>query len=174
MTSRSTICFSVLSPPKDERFLGLLGFFRLSEHFEYSVRVLVPPRDSVLWVNIGSCNVEVIDKLHSTFQQWQKTPSDAAEQSVNLSKELLPSCQSILRSVSDTSPAHYQVRIQSFSLLTKNAIETYESAEFEAGGYKWKLVLYPSGNKSKNVNDHISLYLVLQETTVGSILLIHV
>ncbi|KAF7841737.1 MATH domain and coiled-coil domain-containing protein [Senna tora] len=101
------------------------------------VRVLVPPRDSVLWVIIGSCNVEAIDKLHSTFQQWQKTPSDAAEQSVNLSKELLPSCQSILRSVSDTSPAHYQVRIQSFSLLTKNAIKTYESAEFEAGGYKW-------------------------------------
>ncbi|KAF7836877.1 BTB/POZ and MATH domain-containing protein 3 [Senna tora] len=73
--------------------------------------------------------------------------------------------QGILRSVSDTSPAHYQVRIQSFSLLTKNAIERYESAEFEAGGYKWKLVLYPSGNKSKNVKDHISLYLVLQETT---------
>ncbi|KAF7841706.1 uncharacterized protein G2W53_004004 [Senna tora] len=52
-------------------------------------------QDSVLWVNIGSCNVEAIDKLHSTFQQRQKTPSDAAEQSVNLSKELLPSCQSM-------------------------------------------------------------------------------
>ncbi|KAF7831296.1 syntaxin-61 [Senna tora] len=37
---------------------------------------------------------ESIDKLQSTFQQWQNTPSDAAER-VNLSKELLPSCESI-------------------------------------------------------------------------------
>lgn len=28
-----------------------------------------------------------------------------------------------------------------------------------------KLVLYPSGNKNKNVKDHISLYLVLEESS---------
>jgi hypothetical protein len=28
-----------------------------------------------------------------------------------------------------------------------------------------KLVLYPTGNKSKNVKDHISLYLVLDESS---------
>ncbi|KAJ0092357.1 hypothetical protein Patl1_24777 [Pistacia atlantica] len=70
----------------------------------------------------------------------------------------------IIRSVSDTPPTHYQVIIQSFSLLSKNA-EKYESAEFEAGGYKWKLVLHPSGNKSKNVEDHISLYLAMADAT---------
>ncbi|KAJ1413464.1 TRAF-like [Sesbania bispinosa] len=67
----------------------------------------------------------------------------------------------ISRFISDAPPAHYIMKIQSFSLLTKNSIERYESGEFEAGGYKWKLVLYPSGNKSKNVKDHISLYLEL-------------
>ncbi|KAJ4721568.1 Ubiquitin carboxyl-terminal hydrolase 12 [Melia azedarach] len=39
--------------------------------------------------------------------------------------------------------------------------------EFEAGGYKWKLVLYPSGNKSKSVKDHISLYLTLMADTTS-------
>ncbi|OIV89381.1 hypothetical protein TanjilG_22344 [Lupinus angustifolius] len=67
----------------------------------------------------------------------------------------------ISRFISDAPPAHYIVKIQLFSLLTKNSIEKYESGEFEAGGYKWKLVLYPSGNMSKNVKDHISLHLAL-------------
>ncbi|TKY68372.1 Ubiquitin carboxyl-terminal hydrolase 12 [Spatholobus suberectus] len=71
----------------------------------------------------------------------------------------------ISRFISDAPPTHYTVKIQLFSLLTKNSIERYESGEFEAGGYKWKLVLYPSGNKSKNVKDHISLYLALHGAT---------
>ncbi|KAJ1418701.1 TRAF-like [Sesbania bispinosa] len=69
----------------------------------------------------------------------------------------------ISRSIVDAPPAHYIVRIESFSLLAKNSIERYESGKFDAGGYKWKLVLYPSGNKSKNVKDYISLYLALDE-----------
>ncbi|KAK7268874.1 hypothetical protein RIF29_21583 [Crotalaria pallida] len=69
------------------------------------------------------------------------------------------------RSISNSSPTHYVVKIQSFSLLTKNSIERYESGEFEAGGYKWKLVLYPSGNKKKNVKDYVSLYLALDEAS---------
>ncbi|KAJ0093131.1 hypothetical protein Patl1_24767 [Pistacia atlantica] len=70
----------------------------------------------------------------------------------------------IIRSVSDTPPTHYQVIIQSFSLLFENA-EKYESAEFEAGGYKWKLVLHPNGNKSKNVEEHISHHLAMADAT---------
>ncbi|KAJ0093127.1 hypothetical protein Patl1_24768 [Pistacia atlantica] len=70
----------------------------------------------------------------------------------------------IIRSVSDTPPTHYAVVIQLFSLLSETA-EKYESAEFEAGGYKWKLVLHPNGNKSKNVEDHISLYLAMADVT---------
>ncbi|KAL5781889.1 hypothetical protein ACOSP7_006918 [Xanthoceras sorbifolium] len=71
----------------------------------------------------------------------------------------------VARFISDAPPTHYKLKIQLFSLLVKNAVEKYESAEFEAGGYKWKLVLYPNGNKSKNVRDHISLYLTLANTS---------
>ncbi|XP_057730750.1 MATH domain and coiled-coil domain-containing protein At3g58360-like [Arachis stenosperma] len=70
----------------------------------------------------------------------------------------------ISRFISNSPPAHYLVKIQ-FSLLTNNSIERYESGIFEAGGYKWNLILYPSGNKGKNVKDHISLYLALDGTS---------
>ncbi|KAK6939004.1 Proteasome assembly chaperone 4 [Dillenia turbinata] len=74
----------------------------------------------------------------------------------------------ILRSLSDASPTHYIVKIQSFSSFSKNSVKRYDTGEFEAGGYKWKLVLYPSGNQSKNVKDHISLYLAIVDTnTMG-------
>lgn len=43
----------------------------------------------------------------------------------------------IIKSISDAPPTHYMVKIESFSLLTKHAIERYETESFEAGGYKW-------------------------------------
>ncbi|KAF6136332.1 hypothetical protein GIB67_021907 [Kingdonia uniflora] len=39
------------------------------------------------------------------------------------------------------------------------------TADFESGGYKWKLSLYPNGNPNKNGKDHISLYLVISDTS---------
>ncbi|KAL6187809.1 hypothetical protein ACLB2K_039204 [Fragaria x ananassa] len=65
----------------------------------------------------------------------------------------------VWRSVSKKPPKHYKVSITSFSSL--KSTEKYESGEFEAGGYMWKLVLFPSGNKNREVKDHISLYLEL-------------
>ncbi|KAJ6910137.1 hypothetical protein NC652_020974 [Populus alba x Populus x berolinensis] len=67
--------------------------------------------------------------------------------------------------VSDAPPIHYMVKIELFSSLGKNAVETYESGVFEAGGYKWKLVLYPNGNKRNNVKDAISLYLAMVDAS---------
>ncbi|KAL3750477.1 hypothetical protein ACJRO7_011476 [Eucalyptus globulus] len=67
--------------------------------------------------------------------------------------------------MSDAPPAHYVVKIQSYSLLSKNSVDKYESGVFQAGGYKWKLVLHPNGNKSKNVKEHVSLYLSMAETS---------
>ncbi|KAK9934086.1 hypothetical protein M0R45_021243 [Rubus argutus] len=75
----------------------------------------------------------------------------------------------VLRSITDAPPTHYTVKIESLSLMTKNSLEKYESGEFEAGGYKWKLVFYPNGNKSKNVKDHISLYLVIAGANTSQI-----
>ncbi|XP_024194936.1 probable inactive serine/threonine-protein kinase fnkC [Rosa chinensis] len=75
----------------------------------------------------------------------------------------------VLRSIRDAPPTHYTLKIESLSMLTKNSLEKYESGEFEAGGYKWKLVFYPNGNKSKNVKDHISLYLVMAGANTSQI-----
>ncbi|KAI8024627.1 Ubiquitin carboxyl-terminal hydrolase 12 [Camellia lanceoleosa] len=70
----------------------------------------------------------------------------------------------ILRSLRDVSPAHYTLKMESFSLFLNSKIENYESGVFEAGGYKWKLSLYPKGNMKRNVNGHISLYLAIADT----------
>ncbi|KAI8532619.1 hypothetical protein RHMOL_Rhmol11G0227300 [Rhododendron molle] len=70
----------------------------------------------------------------------------------------------IVRSLRDIPPAHYCIKINSFSFMVNNKIEDYESGVFEVGGYKWKLSLYPNGNKKRNVTDHISLYLRIADT----------
>ncbi|CAN6676726.1 unnamed protein product [Malus baccata var. baccata] len=65
----------------------------------------------------------------------------------------------VSRSYSDSPPAHYTKKIKSFSVLKRHSAHGHQSTEFEAGGYKWKLALYPNGNKKKNVKDFISVYL---------------
>ncbi|XP_058210333.1 uncharacterized protein LOC131322834 [Rhododendron vialii] len=72
----------------------------------------------------------------------------------------------VSRLTSDAPPTHYTVKIQLFSLLTANNIERYDSGDFEAGGYKWKLAICPNGNKSKNIKDHLSVYLVMSEANL--------
>ncbi|XP_040374726.1 uncharacterized protein LOC112199518 [Rosa chinensis] len=71
----------------------------------------------------------------------------------------------VFRSFSESTPFSYILKVESFSLLADDSIaETNvkcESGVFGAGGYNWKLVFYPNGNKKKNVKDHISLYLVM-------------
>ncbi|KAK4380162.1 hypothetical protein RND71_002024 [Anisodus tanguticus] len=70
----------------------------------------------------------------------------------------------VSRSISETPPTHYTLKIQSLSLLKKNNIEKYTSPYFEAGGYKWKLVFHPNGNKNKNkAGKHVSVYLMMAE-----------
>ncbi|XP_061989810.1 ubiquitin C-terminal hydrolase 12-like isoform X2 [Rosa rugosa] len=65
----------------------------------------------------------------------------------------------VLRSYSGSSPSHYSLKVDSFSFMTENSVEGYEAEEFAAGGHKWKLVIYPNGNKKRNVEGHVSLYL---------------
>ncbi|CAA2988876.1 Speckle-type POZ SPOP [Olea europaea subsp. europaea] len=69
----------------------------------------------------------------------------------------------VWRSTSNTPPSHYVMKIQLFSQLAKKKIETYHSSDFEAGGYKWNLVVYPNGNKDKGITDHISMYVVMTQ-----------
>ncbi|KAH9753450.1 TRAF-like family protein [Citrus sinensis] len=71
----------------------------------------------------------------------------------------------ISRSISHVPPAHFILKIEAFSSLVENDVEKYGSLEFDAGGYKWKLVVYPNGNKNENVKDHISVYLAMVDTS---------
>lgn len=70
--------------------------------------------------------------------------------------------QVVSRSISHVPPAHFLLKIQTFSSLLENKVESYESSEFNVGSHKWKLVLYPNGNKKKKVKDHPSSVLKIK------------
>lgn len=72
--------------------------------------------------------------------------------------------QGVVRYLRDAPPAHYSVKIVSFSRLVNEGAEKYESARFDASGYTWKLVLYPNGNGKRGGGGHISLYLAIEKT----------
>ncbi|KAM0007233.1 putative small GTP-binding protein [Helianthus debilis subsp. tardiflorus] len=78
--------------------------------------------------------------------------------------ETMALSRSVSISSGNNEPAHYKLKIESFSLLSEAGIEVYESDVFEASGYKWKLEVYPNGSKEEYVNDHISVYLVICDT----------
>ncbi|KAL3627651.1 hypothetical protein CASFOL_029014 [Castilleja foliolosa] len=66
----------------------------------------------------------------------------------------------------EASPAHFLIKIDSFSLLDKHGIQRLETRESMAGGYKWRLVIYPNGHGT--VNDgkgYVSVYLAIINTT---------
>ncbi|GMI68416.1 hypothetical protein like AT5G26260 [Hibiscus trionum] len=70
----------------------------------------------------------------------------------------------IIRVTRDVPPAHYIFSIESFSLLVDTGVEKYESHAFGVDTYKWRLSLYPNGNKKSNGDGFISLYLQIEET----------
>ncbi|KAI4354742.1 hypothetical protein L6164_003586 [Bauhinia variegata] len=67
-------------------------------------------------------------------------------------------------SLRDVPPAHYLFKVKSYSLLMNTKVEKYETDVFGAGGHKWRLVLYPSGNKTSNGKGYVSLYLAIADT----------
>ncbi|CAL5209699.1 unnamed protein product [Lathyrus oleraceus] len=67
----------------------------------------------------------------------------------------------IFRSKRNLPPADYLFKIQSYSLLMN---KKYESGVFQAGGYKWKLVLHPGDNSRSDENGYVSLFLKIVET----------
>ncbi|KAK7337422.1 hypothetical protein VNO77_17996 [Canavalia gladiata] len=58
-------------------------------------------------------------------------------------------------------PSQYTFKIESFSWLSKASVQKCSSEEFEAGGYKWSLSIYPNGNPNGDGQGHVSIYLVL-------------
>ncbi|KAJ6872503.1 hypothetical protein NC651_031582 [Populus alba x Populus x berolinensis] len=71
----------------------------------------------------------------------------------------------LTRSKRDLPPMHYTLKIESFSLLRKTKVEKYESDVFKAGGYTWRLCLYPNGNTKGIGKGFVSLYLQIENTS---------
>ncbi|KAL8482869.1 hypothetical protein ACS0TY_025781 [Phlomoides rotata] len=64
----------------------------------------------------------------------------------------------------ESPPSHFLMRVESFSLLGKNGIHKYESGEFTAGRYKWRLILYPNEKKTGIDSKYVSVYLAISDT----------
>ncbi|EYU17656.1 hypothetical protein MIMGU_mgv1a026141mg [Erythranthe guttata] len=65
----------------------------------------------------------------------------------------------------EAPPAHLLVKIESFSLFEKYQIEKYETKEFAAGEYKWKLIIYPNGDDNVGKDSgYVSVYLAMVDT----------
>ncbi|CAA0833293.1 TRAF-like family protein [Striga hermonthica] len=62
----------------------------------------------------------------------------------------------------EASPAHLLVKIESFSLFEKHGIKEFKTSEFEAGGYEWKLSIYPNGREIDE--GYVSVYLAIVDS----------
>ncbi|XP_071740365.1 uncharacterized protein [Rutidosis leptorrhynchoides] len=78
---------------------------------------------------------------------------------MNIKKNVL---DDMLISERSREPAHYMLKIESFSLLSQVPHMTVDSDVFEASGHKWRLDLYSNGKKMDN--KFISLYVVFCDT----------
>ncbi|KAL6566800.1 hypothetical protein OROMI_015204 [Orobanche minor] len=64
----------------------------------------------------------------------------------------------------DASPAHLLIKIESFSLLDECGVDKYETRDFSAGNYKWRLIIYPNGDGTGKDGEHVSAYLAIANT----------
>ncbi|KAL4599785.1 hypothetical protein ACB092_11G151800 [Castanea dentata] len=75
-----------------------------------------------------------------------------------------PNKAPVTRSTRDLPPAHFSLKIESYSLLSQAVLEKFESCVFEACRHKWRLYLYPRGKAKFIGTGHISLYLAIAKT----------
>ncbi|KAM3221829.1 ubiquitin C-terminal hydrolase 12 isoform X2 [Capsicum annuum] len=78
---------------------------------------------------------------------------------------IAPEDEEVTVEVREDSPAHYFLKIESFTRLSESGIYKFESNEFEAAGYKWKMIIYHDGNTRENGSGHISVYLAISGTS---------
>ncbi|XP_074364100.1 uncharacterized protein LOC141704835 [Apium graveolens] len=68
------------------------------------------------------------------------------------------------REIGDIPPAHYLLKLESFSLLSKNGVNKIKSKNFQAGEHQWQMVLFPRGNNGGK-DEYVSIYLMLESTS---------
>ncbi|XP_030504839.2 uncharacterized protein LOC115719791 [Cannabis sativa] len=61
----------------------------------------------------------------------------------------------------DVVPSHFLLKIDSFHSLSKSSALASYSSEFESGGYKWQLTIFPNGDIYNGGEDHLSVSLEL-------------
>ncbi|KAK1398484.1 MATH domain and coiled-coil domain-containing protein-like [Heracleum sosnowskyi] len=73
----------------------------------------------------------------------------------------------VRRTYRDIAPAEFTLKIEDFPLLLREmntVMDNYHSGCFKAGGYRWRLSLYPFGNnKTRRDTNYMSIYLELAE-----------
>ncbi|CAH8363163.1 unnamed protein product [Eruca vesicaria subsp. sativa] len=69
----------------------------------------------------------------------------------------------LTRVLRNERPSSKIVTIGNFSVI-RERFEPYESSVFEASGYKWRLILYVTGNKEDGGTNHVSLYVRIEDT----------
>ncbi|XP_047309283.1 uncharacterized protein LOC124912677 [Impatiens glandulifera] len=73
---------------------------------------------------------------------------------------------SILLQGRDAQTMHYTLKMVSFSRIAKSpSILKYTSVNFKVEDYSWRLHIYPNGNKKKEGEGHISIYIELMDTS---------
>ncbi|CAA7030913.1 unnamed protein product [Microthlaspi erraticum] len=66
-------------------------------------------------------------------------------------------------------PSSYSLKIHNFSQLensTANTDDKYQSRLFSSGGYDWRLIVYPKGNKKDNVSGFISMHVEIDSKSL--------
>ncbi|CAG7860129.1 unnamed protein product [Brassica rapa] len=91
-------------------------------------------------------------------QVTESKDSSVLETEYNLKTNL-----GLTRVLRNQRPSSKIVTIGSFSVIRERS-EPYESSVFEASGYKWRLILYMNGNKNDGGNNHVSLYVRIEDT----------
>lgn len=104
--------------------------------------------------NVEKAFVQVVTRI------FQKLFKNDIRDAINALVPAISSEARMSRYSGKNEPAHFMLKIESFSLLCEARTNELESDVFEASGYKWRLELYPNGNAESGGN-HISIYLAI-------------
>ncbi|CAN6844143.1 unnamed protein product [Brassica oleracea] len=68
-------------------------------------------------------------------------------------------------------PSSYSLKVDNFKQFEKTTTSSddkYQSRLFSSGGYNWKLIVYPQGNKKDNGEGFISMYVEIDSESLTS------
>uniref|UniRef100_A0A0D3APD7 MATH domain-containing protein n=2 Tax=Brassica TaxID=3705 RepID=A0A0D3APD7_BRAOL len=129
---------------------------------------------------MGSVSAEI----STTAKKWRDHPPSSYSLKVDNFKQLeklarhLSRMGSVSAEISTTAkkwrdhpPSSYSLKVDNFKQLEKFASSSddkYQSRLFSSGGYNWKLIVYPKGNKTDNGKGFISMYVEIDSKSLIS------